>query len=559
MTRSTIGPTSETPEAAGSSAAHTSGMRIAASHSARKVARNTLPPGVKVEFVDPTVDQERAVIYARTSHKSADQDPASQLLTMLQQAAFRNLAVDHIEIEKGSASRARLHDRPGWARVMSRAADARAIITWEQNRGTRDPREFQQIMDDLEAAGVLWVQGSSERDFSKPDDRLVGTIQSATDAQFIDKLSASSRRGIQHAILDGRPAGRIPYGYRPVRDSSGRRVAVELNPDTAPVVGRIFAEFADGLTPALIAGGLNADGIPGKTGTSPWNIHAVKGTLVNPFYAGLRSYRPYRGGRGTVRDAPAPRPRFEPQIVDVPGSWPAIISPDEWHRLFAKVTRGPAPSRESTSLLSGIAKCAKCGKGMVSVTASGGRIGRDGKRLTWRAYRCPRTPGVSTAGHSSIKADVANSIVQARLLERLTVPESRAAVARARRRLSVGDTRALHEEREAIRTEISEAEALVARFPGHVSTLAAVLDRVSPRLSELDTLLAGDKNSDRADRDVSLLLAADDVAAAWFDMPLAGQRAVLASWCRVEIRKPTHGGEQTDEERARQVRTEFVD
>lgn len=527
-------------------------MQVAVSPVAREVATATLPQSVKAEFIEPTADQEHAIIYARVS--TGEQDPDSQLLTMLQQAAARNWAVDHIEIETGSASRARLRDRPGWARVMARAGGVRGIITWEQSRGTRDPREFQDIMDELEASGVLWVQGGSERDFSKPDDRLIGTIQSATDAAFIDKLAAASKRGIQHAILDGRPAGRIPYGYRAVRNPAGRRIAIEFDPVTAPIARRIFVEFAEGRTPQQIAAGLNRDGIANRTGRSPWNIHSVKVTLTNPFYAGLRAYQPYRTGKGTVRDPIAPRKKHQPKIVDVPGNWPAMVTPEEWHRLFALVPQGEPPSRVSTNLLSGVAKCAKCGKGMVAVNATGGRPRPDGRRATWRAYRCPRTPGMPSAGHSSIKADVTEAIVQARLLEKLSVPATRAALAREGQRLSTKEARALHEEREAIRTEISDAEALVARFPGHLSVLGAVLDRVTPRLAELDAIL---DTGERGNVAVTKLLTADDVEAAWFAMPLMDQRAVIAALCRVQIRRPLHGGEQSDEERQRQVVTQF--
>ncbi len=100
--------------------------------------------------------------------------------------------------------------------------------------------------------------------------------------------------------------GRPPYGYRlieagphpnPAKAADGKRMhKLELDPEAAPVVRRIFAEFLAGHGIYAIAEHLTRDGIPSPSAHDPgrnkhrcgiaWNKFAVRAILANPRYTG---------------------------------------------------------------------------------------------------------------------------------------------------------------------------------------------------------------------------------------------------------------------------------
>ncbi|MEV0599878.1 recombinase family protein [Streptomyces sp. NPDC050315] len=109
------------------------------------------------------------------------------------------------------------------------------------------------------------------------------------------------------ALMEGRYlGGRPPYGYRlvdlgahpnPAKAADGKRLyGLEPDPDTAPVVGRIFTEFLSGRGFFVIAEGLTRDGIPSPSAHDrarnrhrdgrAWAKLAVRAILTNPRYTG---------------------------------------------------------------------------------------------------------------------------------------------------------------------------------------------------------------------------------------------------------------------------------
>jgi DNA invertase Pin-like site-specific DNA recombinase len=108
--------------------------------------------------------------------------------------------------------------------------------------------------------------------------------------------------------------GRPPYGYRiidagphpnPAKAAEGGRLHVlEPDPVTAPVVFRIFREYASGRGLYVIAEGLTADGIPSPSAYDPkrnrhrcgiaWSKPAVRAILANPRYTGWQVWNKQR-------------------------------------------------------------------------------------------------------------------------------------------------------------------------------------------------------------------------------------------------------------------------
>ncbi len=108
--------------------------------------------------------------------------------------------------------------------------------------------------------------------------------------------------------------GRPPYGYliadagphpNPAKAADGKRLhKLDLDPEAAPVVERIFAEFTAGHGFYAIAEGLTRDGIPSPSAHDPkrnshrcgiaWNKFAVRAILINPRYTGHQVWNKQR-------------------------------------------------------------------------------------------------------------------------------------------------------------------------------------------------------------------------------------------------------------------------
>jgi site-specific DNA recombinase len=117
------------------------------------------------------------------------------------------------------------------------------------------------------------------------------------------------------ARMEGRfLGGRPPYGYlivdagphpNPAKAADGKRLhRLDLDPEAAPVVRRIFAMFTAGHGIYAIAEALTRDGIPCPSAHDPqrnthrcgvaWNKFAVRAILANPRYTGHQVWNKQR-------------------------------------------------------------------------------------------------------------------------------------------------------------------------------------------------------------------------------------------------------------------------
>jgi len=124
------------------------------------------------------------------------------------------------------------------------------------------------------------------------------------------RTAMASQAQIEGRFLGGRP----PYGYlivdagphpNPAKAADGKRLhKLALDPEAAPIVIRIFAEFLAGSGIFAIAEGLTRDGIPSPSAHDParnthrsgvaWAKGAVRAILTNPRYTGYQVWNRQR-------------------------------------------------------------------------------------------------------------------------------------------------------------------------------------------------------------------------------------------------------------------------
>jgi site-specific DNA recombinase len=167
------------------------------------------------------------------------------------------------------------------------------------------------------------------------------------------------------------PGIRPPYGYA-CGGAPGEWAVCE---GEAAVVRRIFREYATGRGLVAIAGGLNAEAVPTRSG-APWRASTVSYLLQNEAYRGVLAYGSHRAEKAL------------PALIDE-GLWQAVQA---GRRERAAL---PRRSRGGPYLLSGVARC-RCGAPLV-----GGLVGG-----RYRTYSCSarRAGGAGICGAGTIQA-----------------------------------------------------------------------------------------------------------------------------------------------------------
>jgi DNA invertase Pin-like site-specific DNA recombinase len=311
--------------------------------------------------------------------------------------------------------------------------------------------------------------------------------------------------------------GRPPYGYliadagphpNPSKAASGARLhQLAPDPETAPVVRRIFDMYLAGAGYKQIAAVLTNEGIPSPSAQDPkrnphrpghsWAMSAVRAILINPRYLGYQvSGRTKKKDVLLDPDVPAlghvTRQQWQQRdewVTSTVQAYDAIVEEQTWHRVQALVagntrTKAATPSRRthagvrrsdsSRYPLAGLVICDACGKKLQGNTVRG-----------YSLYRCY----VSSDYASPFKDHPPSlSVREDRLLvhidqwlSKLFNPENIEATATA---IVTADSEARREDPEVARARITllESERKLAK---HLDGLEAGIsaDVIAPRIA----------------------------------------------------------------------------
>jgi len=325
----------------------------------------------------------RCVIYARYS--SDLQNPNSvrdQIGKCETFAASRGWTI--IQRYDDRALSGSIRQRPGYQQMLAgvEAGLVDVILAEALDRFTRDQAESALLLQRCSFHDVE-IHTLSEGHVSEIHVGMAGTMN----ALYLKELARKTRRGLEGRVKDGGSGGGKSYGYRvPVGAQGLPEVGrLEIVPQEAAVVQRIFREYAAGRSPHAIASRLNEEGVPSPFGRH-WKQNTINGNrlrgtgiLNNELYNRLE----YRKSPDTQKRVSRLRP--EDQWLRVPAPELRIIDDALWEQ--AKARQGSAgrrlkvatdPNMASAAqglrrrryLLSGLARCGKCG-GRMTVAGPG--------------------------------------------------------------------------------------------------------------------------------------------------------------------------------------------
>jgi site-specific DNA recombinase len=257
--------------------------------------------------------------------------------------------------------------------------DARAhkfdlIVVKDYDRFARDKDSAAIIRKELKELGIQTFSVNTPVDPRSPgeydpDEDDIGTIVETISDMRSDlerkQIARRMKMGKMSKAKSGSIPNRVPYGYRIIRDLDGTKIrrTIVANEEEASRVRFIFNSYAQGQGDRKIAMEVNRKGWRSPQGKQ-WTIATIRYILANPTYTG----KVWWGWRHADYKKTKEWRRREKMGYIGPGSHEVIIDENlfklakEARSGRAKAVRGGA--ERSFGLLTGIAKCIRCGSGV---------------------------------------------------------------------------------------------------------------------------------------------------------------------------------------------------
>ena len=214
------------------------------------------------------MDSKRVVIYAR---KSTPQEVEADEKSVTRQikgghkwAGEHGWTVVRVYLDEGVSGRL-VKKRPQWQALLADAATGafEGVIFFDLDRFGRNGRHVTEALNRLVDLDITVIDYSTGRPIDL--NTFEGRIATQLTAEFAEQQARTIGKHIRGALHDKASRGLVAsgrcYGYTNLRIAKGH-VERRVNDAEAPVVRRIYSEFASGRPVFQITTGLNDDGVP---------------------------------------------------------------------------------------------------------------------------------------------------------------------------------------------------------------------------------------------------------------------------------------------------------
>lgn len=378
-------------------------------------------------------------------------------------------------------------ERPGLTRLreLVKVGEVECVVVYKLDRLSRSVADTARlVMDEWE--GICYVKSAREpiETTSQAGKMFFYTLMNYAEWERSVIRDRTHSGRVRRAQEGKNPGITVPYGYQ----WDGERCAFEVVPHEAAVVKRIFEAYRLGAGLLTIANGLNREGTPFRGGRK-WQVNTVSYMLSNRAYTGELVWgvrtRNQRYGKRPGEKAVLHR---EQPLVRRAGVFPVIIPEDEFDLVQAIKRERPRIGRSgggsppgaggvsgassdggdlgpgaatpagggrsmgSGYLLTGLLRCALCGRPMVGQY-------NDPRRKNGYYYSCitRRDKGKAVCPAGSIQCHLLDREVTEKLLSLYGTEEAKAR--------SVASLRRDTEEKVAsARSELAEVDRRLARI-----------------------------------------------------------------------------------------------
>lgn len=315
----------------------------------------------------------RAVLYARcSSAKQAERDLSvpAQLDACRRHAAGNGWLVVG-EYHDDGISGFEGERRPAFTQMLDAVRSSPRpfdiIVIWDLSRFSRDLTFSLYTTAEIQRAGVL-LHSIKEQTDDTPAGWLMSTVIRSFNEFQVRKLAVDTHRGmVSNAEKGGWNGGPAPLGYKVEQEARGPKVLVP-DPESAPIVQRIFALALAGFGSVAITKSLNEDGYRTARGNR-FSKASVLNILKNEVYTGVYIW----GARSSAKFAPHTGDPLRRE-----GAHEALVSREDFERAQAMIAlrrpgRAHPKASSSTYILSGLLTCGHCGAPYIGHSAKGGQ------------------------------------------------------------------------------------------------------------------------------------------------------------------------------------------
>jgi len=387
-------------------------------------------------------------VYLRVSLDSTGEQLAvtRQREDCLKIAADRGWVVAYEYVDNSTSASDRAKVRPAYNQMVEdfTGGSFDALICWDLDRLTRQPRQLEDWIDNAEERGLLLVTANGEADLSTDGGRMFARIKASVARGEVERKAARQRRALRQRAENGKP----PLGVR----LTGYTTAGDVIPDEALMVRESFTRFAAGESLRGVTRWLTTAGFTTRHG-KPWSPSTIRTMLTNPRYAGHAVYR----GEKMPQD----------------GSWQPLVTPETFavvqHRLSDPRRLTNRQGTDRKHLGSGLYRCA-CGLPMRAWSGNryrcaNGCYSRSGNEVD------PMVEKVIAARLS--RADLADLLIDAGGTERAEALLAEARRLRDRLRAIEGDYDAGHIDGRRYATAVDKVNAEIRAVEVERATLLA--------------------------------------------------------------------------------------
>lgn len=407
-----------------------------------------------------------------------------------------------------SATRYATKDRPQYARLRELLRPGDVLVYWEASRAQRDMARYVELRDLCADRGVWLSYSGRLYDMDDGNDRFATGLDALIAEREAEDIRKRIVRHHRANLADGKPHGRVAYGYKIVRDpDTGKPIKRIPDPIRAPLVAEAARRVLDGHSLQSVTRWIAAED-PDPT----WNHSKLRRILVNPTTAGYRTHSTKTDGKRG------------PQLIHGEGTWEPILSReqhDDLVALFAAGKRGPR-GPEPQHLLSGIAICGVCDNYLWR-----GKGGRQKDGSFYVVYLCRN--GAHTARNKDVLDGVITSVVEGLLAS----PESRAAMAEK----PAGPDPAALTELKKLKDQLEAIEDQMTNMTMPADVGARVATRLAERIAAAEAATAPVFTNPIVEK----LATAPNPVKMWRSLPLAQKREFIRAVMTIRVERVGRG------------------
>ena len=370
----------------------------------------------------------RAVIYSRFSTDKQNESSIADQVRICSEYADANEMTVVAEMADEGISGAALGNRPG-AKEMMEAAFGRqfeVVLVTDLSRLSRSNGDLSKMIDRLVVRGVRVIGVQDGYDSSRRGHKLQAGLSGIMGEAFRDMIRERTHSALESRARAKRPTGGKCYGYKSVAidadtPDSGR--TIEVDPQQAEVVTRIFSRYIEGASYRRIAAELNGDGVPspGSTWkrvnrrTRGWMGSGIRAIVLNVRYTGLIRWNTSEWIKDPDSGKRLRRERPRSEWMEYQDESLRIISDETFARTQQRARDAANPDArlkcggKPKYLLSGLLKCNSCGSNYILTSST--------------AYQCSGNVGGACTNNIRIRRDVAEAKILDPVRQELLSPE----------------------------------------------------------------------------------------------------------------------------------------